>query len=217
VLVIPAFAKVAKVFPATHDSVAAENRRADALGLKRYGDLAEVQRDVFSGALVPITTPVSAKLPKERRYARPETVAFMEKIDRDFYDMTGHHLLVDSAVRPSDVQRRLRRRNRNAAPADGARASSHERGTTFDLSRKMKRGEYHWLLTRLAYYKARGEILVIEERSCIHVFVGVDTHQGSLEELPIVTHGDVLVKPMSTAIPVQSGRPTTSALQDERA
>ena len=142
------------------------------LGLKRYETLKQVQQATASLTLVPLTTPVSVKLPKERRYALPGTVSFIEKLDRDFYDMTGEHLVVDSAIRPSDVQKRLRRCNRNAAPAQGARASTHERGTTFDLSRRMTRSQYHWLIMRLAYYKALGEILVIEERSCIHVFVG---------------------------------------------
>jgi len=169
-----------KVFPATHDSIPAENRRADMLGLKRYETMDEVRQDVAQSILVPLSITVSKRLPKDRRYALPETVAFAEKLDQDFYEATGDRLVVDSAIRPSDVQKRLARRNRNAAPADGARASTHERGTTFDLSRRMKRGEYRWLLLRLAYYRARGEILIIEERACVHIFV----NQGSLEVVP---------------------------------
>jgi Family of unknown function (DUF5715) len=172
VLALPLFAE-RKVFPATHDSVLYENTRADAAGLKRYETLGDVQQDVRVGVLVPLPPRlVNAKLPKDRRYALPATVAFIEKLNHDFRDVTDKNLVVDSAIRPSDVQKRLTRRNRNAAPAQGTRASTHERGTTFDLSRRMKRGEYRWLITRLAYYRARGEILVIEERACVHIFVG---------------------------------------------
>lgn len=177
--------KNVKVFPATHDSIAAENRRADTLNLKRYENMTQVAADASTGILVPLTNiGISPKLPPERRYALPGTVAFLGKLNRDFYETTGDWLVVDSAVRPSDVQKRLRRRNRNAAPAQGARASTHERGTTFDLSRRMSHSEYRWLITRLAYYKARGDILVIEERSCIHVFVG-ESDTRPLEELPV--------------------------------
>lgn len=180
-LTLPCFARTPKTFPATHDSIPAENRRADMLGLKRYETLAQVSRDVESGVLVPVTIPVCSKLPKERRYALPSTVAFAEKLNADFYEATGTSLVIDSAIRPSDVQKRLRRHDRNAAPALGARASTHERGTTFDLSRRMRPSQYRWLLVRLAYYKARREILVIEERNCLHVFV----NQGSFEVVPI--------------------------------
>jgi hypothetical protein len=169
-LASPLFART-KTFPATQDSIPAENRRSDTLGLKRYESMEEVRQDVAQSKLVPLSTPVSAKLTRERRYALPETVAFAQKLNSDFYDATGAQLVIDSAIRPSDVQKRLRRRNRNAAPADGARASTHERGTTFDLSRRMSRARYRWLLLRLAYYRARGEILVIEERACVHIFV----------------------------------------------
>lgn len=175
-LATPAMAR--KTFPATHDSIPAENRRADMQGLKRYEDMTQVASDIEAGILVPLTTPVSPKLPLDRRYARPETVSFAEKLDRDFYETTEQHIVVDSAVRPVSLQKRLHRRMWNAAPAIGARASSHERGTTFDISRRMRRRDYRWLLWRLLYYRARGDILVIEERSCIHIFVGRGDEQS---------------------------------------
>lgn len=165
-LCIPCAARsIRKVFPATKDSVAAENRRADSLGLPRMETL-DYSR------LVPVPITCAKALPTERRYALPETGEFLLRLDQEFHIATGKYLIVDSAVRPVSVQRRLARHNRNAAPAEGERASSHERGTTVDLSRKMRKREYRWLLARLAYYKAIGQILVIEERACVHVFVG---------------------------------------------
>ena len=38
-------AKERKMFPATHDSVPAENRAADAAGLKRYEDEREIRSE----------------------------------------------------------------------------------------------------------------------------------------------------------------------------
>jgi len=159
-----------QVFPATHDSVAAENRRADALGYKRYINTEDMRQGVLSGQLVPIEgVKIDAKLPKDRRFLRPEAESFLERINRD----CGSTLTIDSAIRPADVQRRLLRINKNAAPVDGDRASSHERGSTFDIAQRgLSRRAYRLLIVRLLYYMANGRILVIEERGCIHVFVG---------------------------------------------
>jgi hypothetical protein len=165
----------AKVFPATRDSVTEENAAADRAGINRYLSTSEVADAVLSGVLVPITwVRVSPRVPQDRRYLRQAANEFLGLLELDFYYETGAHLTVDSAVRSADIQQRLARTNRNAAPANGARASSHERGTTFDLSRRMRRGEYRWLIARLAYYRALGRILVIEEKSCIHIFVRED-------------------------------------------
>lgn len=175
-----------KVFPAKHDSVLIENQHADALGYERFATLRDLHRAVEAGELVPLTTAVDRRLPRDRRYARPQTVLFVENLDREFYEATGGHLVVDSAVRSTDVQQRLRRRNRNAAPAIGASASSHERGTTVDLSRRMSRERYRWLLVRLLYYEGRGQILIIEERGCLHIFVGKETPDEQRDDIGLV-------------------------------
>ena len=178
--VLPASA-AKKVFAATHGSVAAENARAESAGIPRYEDESEMQRDVEAGVLVPVPITVCPKLPENRRYVRTDVAGFMLELDARVYLATGHFLVVDSAVRPRTVQERLRRINRNAAPARGAIASSHERGTTFDIAKKvwthngyarMTRREYRWLILSLLYYRSRGDILVIEERACFHIFVG---------------------------------------------
>jgi hypothetical protein len=180
-LSVPTWARTHKMFPANGGSVARENAVADSLGYERYETATQMQAGIDSGRLVPVPITVTPKLPSNRRYVTPEAADFMLQLDADFNRATGKYLIVDSAVRPADVQKKLRRINRNAAPANGARASSHERGTTFDLAQKvyngrdyvnMRRGEYRWLLLRLMYYRETGRILVIEERGCLHVFVG---------------------------------------------
>ena len=187
-LCVPAFGR--KVFPATRDSVPQENRYADAAGTQRIADERSLQVAVERRELVAVPVTVSPKLPTFRRYVRPSVAAFLLELDGRFAAATGRYLVVDSAVRPVDVQQRLARHNRNAAPANGARASSHERGTTFDLGKKtfvgegfsrMRKSEYRLLLTWLAYYQAVGRIHVIEERACLHIMVRED------DELSIIS------------------------------
>ena len=171
--------------------MAAENRRADVLGMRRYETMYEVDDAVKIGQLVPITgVKINDKLPKDRRYLRPAALSFLERLNRD----VGSNITVDSAIRPADVQRRLGRFNPNAAPFDGYRASSHERGSTFDISRRsLSVRNYRFLVARLLYYRAIGRILVIEERGCLHVFVGegdldvlISSPVGNLEQAPIL-------------------------------
>lgn len=180
-----AWASPHKMFPANHDSVALENHYADGANLERFEDMVQVASAVRAGTLTEIPITVSPKLPAERRYVRPAAASFMLELDARFYLATGHFLIVDSAVRPASVQRNLARRNRNAAPATGERASSHERGTTFDLAKKMasnghvdkiNRAKYRWLLTILAYYQGIGRIHIIEERACLHIMVREDSN-----------------------------------------
>ena len=171
------------MFAADKNSVGLENHYADAAGIERYEDAAQVSLAVDSGRLVSIPITCAPKLPLWRRYVRPAAARFMLELDARFYLATGHYLIVDSAVRPQDVQRQLARRNRSAAPASGARASSHERGTTFDISKntwlrgyhRMRKSQYRLLLAWLAYYQATGRIHVIEERACIHIMVREDS------------------------------------------
>jgi hypothetical protein len=161
-----------KFFPSTHDSVRLENEAGDAMGIPRIANESDLSDLVEAGALVPLGgLLVCPKLPVNRRYALPETVLYLRRLDDLFSAQFGRHLVVTSAVRPATVQKKLRRRNRNAAPADGDRASSHERGTTIDISRHLTRSEYCWIVLRLMVDKALGRVMVIEERACIHIFV----------------------------------------------
>lgn len=172
-----------KIFPANHGSVALENSFADQAGIPRYEGRESLSRAVALGVLVPVPITVWPRLPQFRRYVRPAASEFLRELDARFYLATGRFLIVDSAVRSADVQKQVARHNRNAAPANGDRASSHERGTTFDLASKrvyfngwstMRRSHYRWLMIQLAYYQASGRIHVIEEKSCLHIMVRED-------------------------------------------
>jgi len=162
-----------KIFAATHDSIRLENEAAEGMGAYRYFTQAQVDAAVQDGTLVRLYTSyvliVSPKLPMERRYALPATVNFVETLATEFFLQFHQPLMVDSAIRPATVQRGLHMRN--AAPAYGLRASSHERGTSADFAKHFTKAQYHWIILRLLYYRSLGHILVIEERSCLHVFV----------------------------------------------
>ena len=172
-----------KLFPANKGSVALENSYADKAGIARFTDRESLKAGIASGVLVPIPITSCPKLPEFRRYVRPTAAEFLRELDARFYLATRRFLIVDSAVRSADVQKQVARHNRNAAPANGDRASSHERGTTFDIASRrvyfngwanMRRSQYRWLLIQLAYYQGIGRIHVIEERSCLHIMVRED-------------------------------------------
>ena len=63
------------------------------------------------------------------------------------------------------VQKKLRRHNRNAAPAEGEIASSHLAGVTVDLQRRgMSKKQIHWVEDYLVPLKAAGLVEPEEER-----------------------------------------------------
>ncbi len=77
-------------------------------------------------------------------------------------------------MRTVKVQKKLRRRNRNAAPAEGETASSHLAGITVDLQRRgMTRQQISFVESYLFYLKALGLVEPEEERRhwCFHVMV----------------------------------------------
>ena len=161
-----------KIFAAKKWSVKLENAVAESLGAYRYFTQAQVDAAVQDGTLVRVckyVCVVSPKLTVERRYALPATAVFLESLAVDFYTVFHQPLMVDSAIRAATTQRGLHLRN--AAPAYGPRASSHERGTTVDISKHLTIDQQRWLVTRLLYHYALGHVLVIQERGCFHIFV----------------------------------------------
>ena len=157
-----------KFFSANKDSVAEENLAGNEMFAYRYFTQAQVDNDVQLGKLSALydrtVYVISPKLPIERRYALHATVSFVYELSKEYYWVFRQPLMVDSAIRPATAQRSLHLHN--AAPAYGPRASSHERATTVDLSRKLSKIEYKWLIVRLLYYRAIGRVLVIQEAHC---------------------------------------------------
>src|SRR5712671_866903 len=157
------------MFRPSHDSLLRQNQEIDRIELPRIQDDDELQALVASNALVPIresvTVKIDRKLDPARRYCRPWTRDFVEDLSQAYYNQFHAQIQVNSAVRTVMVQRKLRRHNRNAAPAEGDTASSHLAGLTVDLQRRgMTPEQIHWMQHYLFYMKAVGLVEPEEER-----------------------------------------------------
>lgn len=146
------------------------------MGLERIGDERRLASLVEAEVLVALpntdAVKIAPSLPPSRRYVLPMVNSFLVKLASEYYAEFHQPLVVDSAVRPVTVQRRLRRHNASAAPIHGETASSHEAGCTVDLSRRLTKQQTKWLEWRLFYYEqARQVVLVEEERHCFHIMV----------------------------------------------
>ena len=161
----------------SHESLLQQNYVIDQQHWVRIRDERELSRAIDAGRLVNIpaseTLTIATSLPANRRYVLPHVSVFLGQLSGDYYAVFGKPLQIDSAVRPVSVQTKLRRYNRNAAPAEGETASSHESGATVDFAKRtMSTTQRRWFEFRLAYYMyARHIVLVEEESNCYHVMV----------------------------------------------
>jgi len=188
-LVTPAFAMRHKhahkhrgkwnvLFWPTRLSQLRQNREIDQDGLERLKNQRELDELVANGELVPVRTGraliIDPKLDPKRRYCRPWTMDFLSDISEKFYTEFHEPLMVDSAVRTVEYQRKLRRRNKNAAPETGEVASSHLAGLTVDLARRrMSPRQVKWIELQLLVMHAKGWVEVEEEHHqlCFHIMV----------------------------------------------
>jgi hypothetical protein len=162
----------------SHESLLRQNLCGDQMNLQRFQNEDEVQDAVRRGVLIalPITLGlhVAPNLPLSRRYALLTTVHFLLTLSEAYRLRFGKPLVIDSAVRDADTQRRLRKHNRNAAPVDGETASSHETGATVDIAKHgMNRAQLQWMRAMLSYEVVMNRVIVEEERhqACFHTMV----------------------------------------------
>jgi hypothetical protein len=179
------------MFPPTHESLLAQNVEVDRLGLTRIKNDRELKELIEAGELVPLPVGdhlvVDNHLPMNRRYCRPWTAQFLVDLSDAFYLRFHEPIMVDSAVRTVEVQRKLRRWNGNAAPAEGETASSHLAGLTVDLARRRMTKEQalfveHWLLPLYAM-----KLVEVEEeyrQFCFHIMVSGE-YGKTLDTLPL--------------------------------
>jgi len=136
--------------------------------LSRIRDLAMVERLRRKGLLVPVLseTPtyyVEGVEPR-LRVARPWTRRFIEQLAQAFHDLFAQPLRITSLTRTVLTQRRLRRTNPSAAPADGPVRSTHLTGAAVDVSKRgLSDDEVAWLRTVLARLRERRLIHAVEE------------------------------------------------------
>jgi uncharacterized protein DUF5715 len=166
------------LFRPSHDSLIRQNEEIDRLELPRIQNDTELEALKASGALVPIEPSESLKIERSldpsRRYCRPWTRDFVQDLSEVYYRQFHQQIQVNSAVRTVKVQKKLRRRNRNAAPAEGDTASSHLAGVTVDLQRRgLTKEEIRFVERYLFYLNALGLVEPEEERRhwCFHVMV----------------------------------------------
>jgi hypothetical protein len=166
------------LFRPSHDSLIRQNQEIDRIELPRIQDDAQLEELKASHALVPIeeseTLRIERSLDPSRRYCRPWTRDFVEDLSEAYYREFHDQIQVNSAVRTVKVQKKLRRRNRNAAPAEGETASSHLAGVTVDLQRRgMTKEQIRFVERYLFYLNQIGLVEPEEERRhwCFHVMV----------------------------------------------
>ncbi len=157
------------MFRPSHESLLLQNAEVDRLELPRIQDDDELEALKASGALQPIMAGESLRfdprLDASRRYCRPWTRDFVQDLAQAYYHRFHEQIQVNSAVRTVKVQKKLRRHNRNAAPAEGDTASSHLAGLTVDLQRRgMTQEQIHWVQRYLFYMKTLGLVEPEEER-----------------------------------------------------
>ena len=162
----------------SHASLLRQNLCVDQMGLRRFQNEDEVQAAVHSGVLIALPETlglhVAPSLPAGRRYVLSFVTPFLLTLSEQYYAKFGKPLVIDSAVRDADTQRRLRKRNRNAAPVDGETASSHETGATIDIAKRgMTSAQLQWTRAMLSYEVVMNRVIVEEERhqACFHTMV----------------------------------------------
>jgi len=166
------------MFKPSHESQLIQNAEINRLELPRIQDEAELEALKAEGSLLEIraseTLRFDPRLDPSRRFCRPWTLDFVNDLSQAYYNRFHEQIQVNSAVRTVKVQKKLRRRNRNAAPAEGDTASSHLAGVTVDLQRRgLTNEQIRWMEHYLFYMKALGLVEPEEERRhwCFHIMV----------------------------------------------
>jgi Family of unknown function (DUF5715) len=167
-----------RLFRPSRGSLLRQNAEIDRLDLPRIQDDAELEELKANEELVPIvagdTLRFDPRLDPDRRYCRPWTREFVDDLSQAYYKQFHNQIQVNSAVRTVKIQKKLRRHNRNAAPAEGEIASSHLAGVTVDLQRRgMTREQIKWMQDYMMPLKTLGLIEPEEERRqwVFHVMV----------------------------------------------
>jgi hypothetical protein len=175
------------VFRPSRDSLLRQNEEIDRLELPRIRNQAELDQLIARQELVPIvasqTLRFDPRLDPDRRYCRPWTRDFLDDLSEAYYKQFHNSIQVNSAVRTVQVQKKLRRHNRNAAPEKGETASSHLAGITVDIQRRgMTKQQVAWMEQYLMPLKDQGLVEPEEERHQWVFHVAVSGRYADLRE-----------------------------------
>lgn len=168
VLVLVPRAVEAATLRASSQSQLIQNRQADEDNLSRMEDQEMVARFARLQLLVPVESQTRDyyvhNIPGERRYLRPWAKLFLERLSRQYRARFGSTMRITSLVRTEDHQRKLQRRNPNAAAPEGEKRSAHLTGACLDISKKgMTRAQMRWVRQVLSSLKEKGYLYAIEE------------------------------------------------------
>ena len=175
------------VFRPSRDSLLRQNEEIDRLELPRIQNQAELDQLIARQELVPIvasqTLRFDPRLDPDRRYCRPWTRDFLDDLSEAYYQEFHSPIQVNSAVRTVQVQKKLRRHNRNAAPEKGETASSHLAGITVDIQRRgMNKQQVAWMEQYLMPLRDQGLVEPEEERHQWVFHVAVSGRYADLRE-----------------------------------
>jgi len=166
------------MFRPSHESLLIQNAEINRLDLPRIQNDTELEALKADGSLLEIRAGemlrFDPRLDPTRRFCRSWTLDFVDDLSQSYYNRFHEQIQVNSAVRTVMVQKKLRRHNRNAAPADGDTASSHLAGVTVDLQRRgLNKEQLRWMQHYLFYMKSLGLVEPEEERHhwCFHIMV----------------------------------------------
>jgi len=196
------------MFRPSHESLIVQNAEINRLELPRIQDDTELEALKADGSLLAIVPNESLKiepsLDPSRRYCRPWTLNFVDDLSQAYFDRFHAQIQLNSAVRTVKVQRKLRRHNRNAAPAEGDTASSHLAGVTIDLQRRgMTKEQIVWMEHYLFYMKALGLVEPEEERRhwCFHIMVsGHYSEWRETQDIVPIEHNEEPAPPTQVAL-----------------
>lgn len=162
----------------SRDSLIRQNAEIDRLQLPRIDGDSELEDLIVRKELVPVAAAkglrIDLRLEPSKRYCKSWTRDFLHDLGAGFNREFGGSIQLNSAVRTVEQQKKLRKRNRNAAPIEGDTASSHLAGLTVDIAKKgLSRKQHRWLESYFANLRSLGLIEVAEERrqAVFHVMV----------------------------------------------
>lgn len=124
---------------------------------------AQVREFVEKGRLEPVTGNEDYRVNKVSfPYARPEVVAFIERVGRLYHEETGEKLVVTSLTRPTSLQ-----------PRNAHRLSVHPAGMAVDFRVPADAGARAWFEGKLLELEKEGVLDVTRERNPPHYHVAV--------------------------------------------
>ena len=178
VLALTSLAQAEPNLRADSTSQAEQNRLADMDHLSRMKDKEMVHRWTRLQLLTPVAQRTSDyyvhAVPSDYRYLRPWAHLFLQRLARQYRSRFGRPLRVTSMLRTVSYQKSLARRNANAAPSTGPKASVHLTGACLDISKKeMTRAHQSWVRNVLASLHEKKYLYAIEEfrQPTFHVLV----------------------------------------------